>query len=296
MGNEGLYEALGLSTGAEDVTEPTETQEIAEPDNAEETEGGTEQEVAEPAEGADGAKKGKGRQSAAENQKFARQRRQREMEEAIANARAEEQQRITRVLQNAGLIDPANRNGKITSLEQLEERAKSNAAKEAAKALSENKELTKEQLVALMQSTESGREMLRTSAEAQTEKLGVYRQQQLALISKLDPSIKTFDDLQQMPEYEAFEGYVRDNGLSWQDAFRLAAGNRIAQMGAAAARQQTLNNIGGKTHMTQDGARGGEGTDVPKDVEAMYREMDPSLTHEQCVKKFHDYLKRTKKG
>ena len=296
MDIEGLYGALGLSTGAEDITEPTETQEIAGPDDAQSTEGGTEQELAEPAEGEEDAKKGKGRQSAAENQKFARQRRKREMEEAIANARSEERQNITRTLQNAGLIDPANRNGKITTLEQLEERAKSNAAKEAAKALSENKELTKEQLLALMQSTESGREMLRSSAEAQTEKLGVYRQQQLALISKLDPSIKTFEDLQQMPEYEAFEGYVRNNGLSWQDAFRLAAGSRIAQRGAAAARQQTLNNIGGKSHMTQDGARGGEGVDIPRDVEAMYREMDPSLTHEQCVKKYNDYLKRTKKG
>lgn len=287
---------MGLSTGAEDITEPTETQEIADPDDAQSTEGGTEQELAEPAEGEEDAKKGKGRQSAAENQKFARQRRKREMEEAIANARSEERQNITRTLQNAGLIDPANRNGKITTLEQLEERAKSNAAKEAAKALSENKELTKEQLLALMQSTESGREMLRSSAEAQTEKLSVYRQQQLALISKLDPSIKTFEDLQQMPEYEAFEGYVRNNGLSWQDAFRLAAGSRIAQRGAAAARQQTLNNIGGKSHMTQDGARGGDGVDIPRDVEAMYREMDPSLTHEQCVKKYSDYLKRTKKG
>lgn len=292
----GLYDALGVSAGAEEAADPTETQEVAEPVDAEEAEGGTEQEFAEPAQGADSAPKGKGRQSAAENQKYARQRRQREMEDAIAKARSEERQNITRILQGAGLIDPTNKNGKIQSIEQLEERAKSNAAKEAAKAISENRELTKEQLVALMENSESGREMLRTSAQAQTEKLGVYRQQQIALISKIDPDIKTFEDLQQIPEYEAFESYVRDNGLSWQDAYRLAAGNRIAQKGAAAARQQTLNSIGGKAHMTQDGSRGGEGTDIPKDVEAMYKQMDPTLTHEQCVRKYGEYLKRTSKG
>lgn len=291
----GLYEALGISTGAEE-TAPAETQEIAAPADAHGAEGGTEQEVADPAEGTEGAESGKGKQSKAENQKYARQRREREKQEAINAAVSAEQKRLEGILRDAGLIDPTSKNGRIQNLEQLEQRAKANAAKEAAKALSEGKELTKEQLMALMQNSESGREILRSTAEAENEKLGVYRTQQIALISKIDPDIKSFEDLQKIPEYEEFESYVRDNGLSWEKAYRLACGDRLTQRGAAAARQRVLNETSGKQHMTQDNSRGGTGEDLPRDVEAMYKSMNPNLTHEQCVKKYRDYLNRTQKG
>lgn len=292
----GLYEALGVSVGADAADAASDNQEVADPGNAAETEGATEQEVAEPADSTEDAEVGKGKQSKADNQKFARQRREREKQEAIDAARIEERQKFERILQEAGLIDPTTRNGKIQSIEQLEQRAKAKAVKDAAKALTENGELTDEQLQALMQSTESGRQMLKNNAEAQNEKIGAYRNQQLALISKIDPEIKSFEHLQQIPEYEAFEGYIRNNGLSWEDAYRLACGSRLAQKGAAAARQQTLNSIGGKSHMTQDASRSGAGVDMPKDVEAMYRAMYPGMTHEQCIRKYSEYLKRTTKG
>ena len=291
----GLYEALGLSTGAED-TDPADIQDIAEPDNANDTEGDTEQEFAEPAEGTESADNSKSKQSKADNQKFARQRRERERQEAIDAARAEERQRFETMLRESGLIDPTSKNGKIENIEQLEQRARANAAKAATKAVAEGKEPTKEQLMALLQSSESGREMLRNTAKAENDKLATYRTQQISLISKIDPEITSFDALRNIPEYDVFAGYVQKNGLSWEDAYRLACGSRLAQRGAAAARQRALNDIGGKTHMTHDDSRGGAGVDLPKDVEAMYMQMNPSLTHEQCVKKYRDYISRTKKG
>ena len=295
MDMNGLYEALGLSPGAED-TDPTENQELAEPGNADNTEGGTEQELAEPAEGTEDANDTKPRQSKADNQKFARQRREKERQEAIEAARVEERQRFETMLRESGLIDPTSKNGKIENIEQLEQRARANAAKAATKAFAEGKEPTKEQLIALMQSSESGREMLRNTAKAENDKLATYRTQQIALISKLDPDVTTFEQLRNIPEYDAFAGYVQNNGLSWEDAYRLACGSRLAQRGAAAARQRAYNDIGGKTHMTHDDSRGGAGVDLPKDVEAMYMQMNPTLTHEQCVKKYRDYISRTKKG
>ena len=292
----GLYEALGVSTGAEAEEAAPGTEEVADPTSVSETEGGTEQEVADPAAETEETNSGKGKQSNADNQRYARQRREREKQEAIEAARSEERLRIEQLLREAGLVDPGSKNGRIQSLEQLEQRAKSKAVKDAAKALSDNGELTDEQLHALMQSTESGRRMLRSNAEAQNEKLGVYRQQQIALISKLDPNVKTFEQLQQIPEYETFEKYVREHNLSWEDAYRLACGNRLTQKSAAAARQQALNQVGGKIHMTQDTAKGGAGVDVPKAVEDMYRAMNPGITHEQCVKMYNDYIRRTAKG
>lgn len=291
----GLYEALGLSTGAED-TDPADIQDIAEPDNANDTEGDTEQKLAEPAEGTESADNSKSKQSKADNQKFARLRREKERQEAIDAARAEERQRFETMLRESGLIDPTTKNGRIENIEQLEQRARANAARAATKAVAEGKEPTKEQLMALLQSSESGREMLRNTAKAENDKLATYRTQQISLISKIDPEITSFDALRNIPEYDVFAGYVQKNGLSWEDAYRLACGSRLAQRGAAAARQRALNDIGGKTHMTHDDSRGGAGVDLPKDVEAMYMQMNPNLTHEQCVKKYRDYISRTKKG
>lgn len=99
-----------------------------------------------------------------------------------------------------------------------------------------------------------------------------------------------------MPEYEAFAAYVKDNNLSWSDAYRLAAAERLGAKSAAAERQRAINSVTGKSHMSQDGGRGGDGVDMPGSVEDGYRLVDPSLTHEQCLKKYADYLRRTKKG
>lgn len=296
MDTNGLFDALGVSTGAEDISD---TQSVADSDEDIEAEGGTEQELAEPAEDTDGEaqpEKGKTRQSKADNQKFARQRRERERQEAIDAARIEERQRFNNILKNAGLVDPTSKNGKIESVDQLEQRAAQRAAKNAAKALADTGELTEEQLTELLQTTESGRKLLSANAAAQADKAAVYRQQQLELIAKIDPTIKNFEDLRKIPEYEAFESYVRNNGLSWQDAYRLAAVDRLAQKGAAAERQKTLNGISGKSHRTQDAARGGEGIDLPKEIDEMYKAMFPGLTYEQRVAKYGEYLGRTKKG
>lgn len=295
MDTNGLYEALGIDTGAADTT--AENGESAEPDNAESSAGGTEQELAEPAqEPSEAGAEGKEKQTKADNAKYARQRRERERQQAIDAARLEERDKLERILKNAGIVDPNSRGGRITTIEQLEKLEREKAAKNAAKALNETGELTDEELTALLRNTESGRKLLRSTASAQAEKAAVYRTQQLGQISKLDPSIKTFEDLQNIPEYEIFEGYVKTNGLAWSDAYRLACGDRLSQKSAARTRQQTLNDIGGKAHMMQDSSRGGEGTELPRDIEAMYKAMNPSLTHEQCVKKYGEYLKRTKKG
>lgn len=293
---ESLYAALGIETGAGE--EAPEQQEVADPADATEGEGATEQEVADPAgeNSSTDTKDGKKKQSPADNAKYARQRRAREMQEAIDAAKVEERQNIERILQAAGLVDPSKRGGKITTIEQLQQLEKDKAAKNAVKALNENGDLTEDELMALLQSTESGRELLRNQMAAQAEKAVAFRHQQIGLISQIDPSIKTFEDLQSIPEYEVFEKYVREHNLPWTDAFKLACSNRLAQKGAAAARQETLNNIGGKSHLTPDSSTAGAGIDLPKDIEKMYKAMDPSLTHEQCVKKYNDYLKRTKKG
>lgn len=299
MGIESLYEAMGVSTGADTGETVTDTQSPAASDVADESEGGTEQELAEPAENdSTGTEQngGKKRQSDADNKKFARQRREQEKREAIDAALIEERRKFDLALKNAGIIDPTSKNGRIESYEQLEQISRSKAAKNAAKTLNDGGELTDEQLTQLLQSTESGRRLLSENAAAQAEKAGAYRQQQLALISKFDPAIKSFEDLQNIPEYEVFESYVRNNGLSWNDAYRLAAGDRISQKEAAAARQGALNSIGSKSHRTQDTARGGEGIDLPKDIDNLYQAMFPDLTYEQRVAKYGEYLRRTKKG
>ena len=161
-------------------------------------------------------------------------------------------------------------------------------------------DLTPEQLTELMASTEAGRAMLdlvgqaeAAKAEAEAAQALTIRQQGVNQISKIDPTVKSFEDLSQAPEYDTFRAYVLENGLSWADAWRLAAADRLSRQAAQASRQRALNDISGKAHLSADAPKGGNGIDIPPSVEAAYRMMDPGISHDQALKKYAAYLKRT---
>lgn len=310
MGDNSLYEALGIALPeAEAPAEPE--QEVAEPAGAETDSGDTEQEPAAPAEqeeeetGTEELPEGseKKPQSQSENRRQARLRREREKQEAVEAAVKAEREKISEMLKAARIPDPAKRGGHMEDYDRLSELANERQASAIAAKISKGEKLTKDEITAFLNQSDAGREILgeisaaqNTANEAEFEKLKAVQDRQVKLIAQIDPGIKTFEDLLDIPEYEAFAAYVKDNNLSWQDAYRLAAAARLGAKSAAAERQRTLNNFTGKSHMSQDGGRGGEGVDMPKSIEDGYRLVDPTLTHEQCLKKYADYLRRTKKG
>lgn len=308
-----LYEALGIASPVDTSAEPE--QESAAPAAAQTDSGDTEQEPAAPAseevvenepaeeDDTDGGDGKGGKQSKAENRKQARLRREREKQEAVDAAINAERERISELLKAARIPDPQRRGEQLGNVDRITELSSEQAAKDISEKLKKGEELTREEITALLNQSEVGREMItaidRAQAaenEAKFEQVKLMQDRQVKLISQIDPSIKTFEDITAMPEYEAFAAYVKDNNLSWSDAYRLAAAERLGAKSAAAERQRTINSVTGKSHMSQDGGRGGDGVDMPGSVEDGYRLVDPSLTHEQCLKKYADYLRRTKKG
>ena len=242
----------------------------------------------------------KPRQSRAENARQARMRREREQQQAVEAAVAAERERLNGLIAQARLPDPTRRGEYITTADELDAVGRARAMRNAAKAMEDGGDLTPEQLTELMASTEAGRAMLdlvgqaeAAKAEAEAAQALTIRQQGVNQISKIDPTVKSFEDLSQAPEYDTFRAYVLENGLSWADAWRLAAADRLSRQAAQASRQRALNDISGKAHLSADAPKGGNGIDIPPSVEAAYRMMDPGISHDQALKKYAAYLKRT---
>ena len=73
--------------------------------------------------------------------------------------------------------------------------------------------------------------------------------EQIRQLSEIDPSIKTFDDICRMENFKSFDSLVRNNGLNFVDAYRLANFEKLSQKDAAATKQAAINAAKGKSHM-----------------------------------------------
>ena len=104
---------------------------------------------------------------------------------------------------------------------------------------------------------------------------------QLEQISKLDPSIRTVEDLLKAPNAKEFYALVK-RGNSFLDAFRLANYDRLTNAAVEAARQQAVTNTRGKDHLQATGnSRGSGAAPVPAGELAMYRLLNPGATEAQ---------------
>lgn len=106
------------------------------------------------------------------------------------------------------------------------------------------------------------------------------------LIKKLDASIKTTDDLQQIPEFAQVDELWK-SGMSLYEAYIRACGERIlknaSQTAQNAARQQTINEVKGKSHLTTapKATAVNEKPTIPADKLQFYRDEFPGKTDAQ---------------
>ena len=108
-------------------------------------------------------------------------------------------------------------------------------------------------------------------------------------ISHLDPSITDVAALANHPNAPVFNEYV-NRGYSLVDAFRLANFDTLTGKKAAAAKQQAMNNVNGKSHLTTTaGNAGGDDIVIDPQEMQMMKHAFPNLTHAQLVAKFKKY-------
>lgn len=122
--------------------------------------------------------------------------------------------------------------------------------------------------------------------EAQKAQQGrIAFEAQLSEINRLNPNIKTVDDLLNMPEKEEFDRYV-NKGYELIDAFRL-----VHKDG-----KRKTNTTDTKEHLIPAGGAAGTNkeTDIPSSLLETWKEAFPNETNEQLRGRYNRYLKRAK--
>ena len=118
--------------------------------------------------------------------------------------------------------------------------------------------------------------------------------QQLDLIARLDPSVKSMEDIAAMPTAEAFRGYVA-KGLGLEEAFYMANRKAIEERKLTAARAAGVSAAASKGHLAPVGGGGqAETVEVPAEQRALYRELMPEATDAEILAAYKQYLKGMK--
>lgn len=129
--------------------------------------------------------------------------------------------------------------------------------------------------------------------QAQQAQLQQTQQFQAALqnIQQFDSSVKGFEDIINNPHFAEIE-QMWQKGYSLDDAYYLANRSELTQKRQAAAKQQVINQATGKQHLKPTGNNGaGDDVQVPADLMAMYREMNPKATDADIRKNYAKFQK-----
>lgn len=111
---------------------------------------------------------------------------------------------------------------------------------------------------------------------------------ELLEIQKLDPSIKTVQDLLKMPKSREFYEYVR-KGNSFIDAYYLSRREELEAKLVEAARQQAQTLSRSKDHLSATAVRGAGADSVPAEEMAMFREFNPGATEAEIQAYYNRY-------
>lgn len=186
-----------------------------------------------------------------------------------------------------------NGTGDIVSLEDLEELAAATAQQKLERELGQGK-LSRDSLEQAILNTPGVKEALdaakasKASAAAAEQMANQSRYQadmavQLAEIRKIDPGIKSIDDVIRMETGPKFAEYVR-RGVSPVEAFKLANHDTIVQKARSAGAQAQRNAAAGKAHMKPAAAGGKAGVEITDAIRANYRRFIPNITDEQIAR------------
>lgn len=228
-------------------------------------------------------------QSAEENAKYAAARRKAEQqaEARIAEAKQQAQRSLDEAIAAMGQTNPYT--GKAVTTKAEWDAWKAQEAQEKTKEVAESAGMSETEFDAFVNNLPSVRDYRQAAEEARQQKQKMVLEEQITEIGKLDPSVKTVEDLMKRPEYPQIYGNVK-KGISIVDAFKLANYDALTKNAAAGARQAAINSAASKDHMAPTQTRGSGAVTVPADVKEMYRIYNPNATDAEIqahYAKFH---------
>ena len=162
--------------------------------------------------------------------------------------------------------------------------------------------LTDEQLQQVIEQTPIMQQIKAAQEEAERQKQQAERERQqaqidaeIAQIGKLDPSIKSVEDLLKMDTAQDFYRLVKA-GNSFYDAYRLANWDKITRKQTAAAQRQAQTQAASKSHLRATATRGAAPAEVPKDELEMFKMLNPDATREEINEYYNKYLKQDRRN
>lgn len=121
--------------------------------------------------------------------------------------------------------------------------------------------------------------------------------QELEEIGKLDPGVKTLEDILKLETGKDFAAEVK-RGASFLSAFKIANFDRLQQMQreetASRAKQAALNSQRGKEHLTTSTSKGQGSVPVPAEELALYRRLNPKATDAEISAHYNKIYKQLK--
>ena len=115
----------------------------------------------------------------------------------------------------------------------------------------------------------------------------------MKVISKLNPNLKTAEDVMNLPDAQDLISLVKNNGLSLSDAYKLRHMEEILAGKSASAKQAALNTMNGTSHLnqtdslanTEDGL-----VEIPQSELAQWKRAFPHATAAELKKKYNSSL------
>lgn len=228
----------------------------------------------------------------------ARRRAEREKEEEIARIRADYARREDELIASMGFTHP-DTGAPLRTRAELDA-ARSAINRQQTAELARRAGVDEETFSRLVEMSPAVREANEVKRQAQAaeqaaraERIKQELREEVAEIGKLDPAIKSIEDLRKSESWPKVEEKVR-RGYSLLDAYRLANMDAIGERRAEAARQQALNSAAQKQHMQKAEQQGTGSVSVPSSVKAMYRQLNPKATDAEIERHYAKYQKNQK--
>lgn len=294
----GVFDFESAETGVEEqeIAEPAEVEAEGTEEN---TEGAEEQEAAEPAREIQSAEDNA---AAAAARRRAEREKQEEVQRTADRVRREMIAETEGMIKGLGMVNPYT--GKaVHTMDDMKAYVEAISAEQQKQAETKMKEsgLSEEDINAMVLSRPEVQQAIKAKErlealerEAQERKSKQVFDDELALIQKFDPDVKTFEDLINNEHRDKITAMIK-RGYRISDAYYLANKDAIMQRNTEMSRQEAMNSVRGKGHMEKSKSRGDGGITVSADVIADFQQLNPGKSVDEIRAFLARDAKRMKK-
>jgi len=150
-----------------------------------------------------------------------------------------------------------------------------------AKEILKNNGLNEQMLQDLINNNPVIKEASELKSQMQMERGQAQIQSEIKKISELNPDIKTFEDIINLPNREKIDDLVINHGYALSDAYKLANFDELVSQKATVAKQQAINMAKGKSHLVPTDGTPSEDVVIPKETLDYYKAFMPELSYKE---------------